>query len=131
MKNLLKKLHTISGITVEKDKKNPHFGNMYASLDAIVNALTPILQKNNLVVTHALNEWLLVTTVYDMESEESLSSSFPINALEPQKAWSAITYGKRYSLAALFNIVSDDDDDATLASTQKPAPALAKNNYWF
>lgn len=131
MKNLLKKLHTISGITVEKDKTNPHYGNKYASLDAIVNALTPILQKNNLVVTHALSEWLLVTTVYDMESEESLSSSFPINALEPQKAGSAITYGKRYSLAALFNIVSDDDDDATLASTQKQAPAPAKSNYWF
>lgn len=56
MKNLLKKLHTISGITVEKDKKNPHYGNMYASLDAIVNALTPILQKNNLVITHTLSE---------------------------------------------------------------------------
>lgn len=129
MENLLKKLHAISGITVEKDKKNPHFGNMYASLDAIVNTLTPILQKNNLIVSHSIIESVLITTVYDIDSDDMLSSNFPINTTEPQKVGSAITYGKRYSLAALFNIVSDDDDDATLASTQKQAPTPAKSNY--
>ena len=55
MKNILSKLHKISGITVDKDKKNPHFGNMYASLDNIVNTTSPILKENGLVVAHNMS----------------------------------------------------------------------------
>lgn len=131
MKNILAKLHKISGITVEKDKENPHFGNMYASLDAIVNALTPILKENGLVVTHSIIESILITTIHDVDSDNTISSNFPINTTEPQKVGSALTYGKRYNLAALFNIVSDDDDDATLGSTQKALPAKTNSNYGF
>jgi hypothetical protein len=38
---------------------------------------------------------------------------------------SAITYARRYSLAAILGIVSDEDDDANAAT---PAPAQAKQN---
>lgn len=121
MKNLLKKLHAISGITVEKDKKNPHFGNMYASLDGIVNTLSPILKEAGLVVTHEIiipdNGTFLRTTVHEVESGEAVSSFFPIATTEPQKVWSTLTYAKRYNLSALFNIVSDEDDDAELGQT--------------
>ena len=53
----------------------------------------------------------LETSVYDIESEEAIKSSFPITNPDPQKFGSAMTYGKRYNLSALLNIVSDEDDD--------------------
>lgn len=133
MKNILAKLHKISGITVDKDKKNPHFGNMYASLDNIVNTISPILKENGLVLAHAMSnvEWVtyLVTSIFDIESGEWLSSSFPIAVQEPQKVGSAITYWKRYNTSCLLNLVSDEDDDWN--ATKWVAPVKTTTNYWF
>lgn len=43
---------------------------------------------------------------------------FPIMATDPQKVGSAVTYYRRYALAALTGVVADVDDDGNTASQQ-------------
>ena len=42
---------------------------------------------------------------------------------------SAITYGKRYNLAAIANIAADEDDDANAANDKPVAPPEPKKAY--
>jgi len=87
------------------------------TLDNIVDTLNPELIKNWLLVTHFIQNGNLVTRIADIETEEELESFFPMNATDPQKVGSEITYWKRYNLVALFNICADEDDDWNKAST--------------
>jgi hypothetical protein len=100
---------------------NPHFKSQYMTLDELVRATNPVLQKHGLFVLHAMHEGFVITTVTHAESETFISSQIALPALtDPQKIGSAITYYKRYNLCALLNI-AEADDDANLAS----APDLA------
>jgi len=100
-------------ISVKKDAKNPFFKSDYVTLDQLVGVLTPLLNDNKLLVIHTNVEKGVLTKVIDVESSDFESSLFMIEGVnDPQKKWSAITYGKRYNLASLFNIISDRDDDA-------------------
>jgi hypothetical protein len=114
MKNILKKLYTIQGeqLKFKKDKTNPFFHSQYLTLDALNEGLNPILQKHKLVIYHYTENKEVKTSVADIESGETITSSFPIQeGLEPQKVGSTITYGKRYNVGQLFNIITDEDDD--------------------
>ena len=66
-----------------------------------------------IAIYHAMrDDGVLVTTLYDCEDDTKLESCFPrIESQDPQKLGSAITYGKRYNLGQLLNIVTDEDDD--------------------
>jgi hypothetical protein len=64
-----------------------------------------------------------VTCVVDTESGEMLQSMFPmIQSNDPQKIGSCISYGKRYNIGQIFNIITDRDDDGNEAS--KPEKAV-------
>lgn len=47
----------------------------------------------------------------DSPNEEVLSCELEITAKDAQRMWSDITYFKRYSLWAIFNIITDEDID--------------------
>lgn len=112
------------------NKKNPHFKSSYADLSAIRDAVTPALAKHGLAVTQTL-DWrdgaaFLVTRLVH-KGGGSIEGSYPLppNHGDPQKFGSALTYSRRYSLAALCNIASEEDDDGNAASaptrgTSKP-----------
>lgn len=118
---LYTKLFAIQGkVSVTKDGINPHFRSKYMTLDNIVETLQPMLNDNKLLVTHFIENGTLVTRVVDIETAETLDSHFPMNATDPQKVGSEITYGKRYNLVALFNICADEDDDANSCSKNVP-----------
>ena len=115
---LYTKLFAIQGkVSVTKDGINPHFRNKYMTLDNIVETLQPFLNENKLLVTHFIDNGTLTTRIVDIETAELLDSHFPMNATDPQKVGSEITYWKRYNLVALFNICADEDDDWNKAST--------------
>lgn len=122
MKNILKKLYEIQGMNLrfEKSAENPFFKSKYLPLEAIQEKLNPVLQEKGLVVFHQVRDNNVVTVVGETESGDALESAFPLPAgLDPQKVGSAITYGKRYNLGALFNIITDEDDDGNVTA-QKP-----------
>jgi hypothetical protein len=104
------------------DAANPHFGSRYATLAAHLEVVRPTLAKHGLAVMQPLSSeqpgTVTVTTVILHSSGERISTSLVFAVPpDPQKAGSAITYMRRYSLAAALGIVGDDDDDANAAST--------------
>jgi hypothetical protein len=102
------------------DKVNPHFKNKYATLAAIRDAITPTLTKNGISVIQptVMGEGVLVVTTRLMHSSgQWIESEYPIinDTNKPQAMGSALTYARRYSLAAICGIASDEDDDANAA----------------
>ena len=127
MKNLLKKLHKIQGLnlTFQKTEENPFYHSKYLPLEELQKKINPVLQDNGLVVFHYTKNSCVITEVADVDSGESITSEFPLQAgLDPQKVGSTITYAKRYSIGQIFNIITDEDDDAN-ASVASPEPRHA------
>ena len=106
-----------------KDKTNPHFKSKYADLASVKSSYQPALTEAGLSVVHALaykEALTLTTTVLHAESAEWIASDFPIPAgLKAQEIGSALTYGRRYNVCALLDIVAEDDDDGNAASGPK------------
>ena len=114
------------------DKVNPHFKNKYATLAAIRDAITPTLTKNGISVIQptVMGEGVLVVTTRLMHSSgQWIESEYPIinDTNKPQAMGSALTYARRYSLAAICGIASDEDDDANAAQDHGNGKAPAKN----
>ena len=99
-----------------KDSNNPFFKSKYADLVTIVKASRDALSKNALAVIQGLSakdqDWILETRL-EHSSGQWYETDFPIYIKEKtsQAIGSAVTYGKRYSLAAIIGVVSDDEDD--------------------
>jgi hypothetical protein len=109
-------------VPVIKDSTNPHFKNDYASLEAITEYVRPLLAKNGLAVLQGggemTNGGLSISTTLVHESGQWISSSLemPLEKATPQSAGSAITYGRRYGLAAFLALTTEEDDDGEAAS---------------
>jgi len=112
-----------------KNAKNPHFRNNYADLAEILNTVRPVFSRHGLslvqmpsfsdgvchvetLLTHASGEWI------------SNTASAPVGKLDAQGVGSAITYLRRYSLAAFCGIAQEDDDGN--AASQREAKPAAK-----
>ena len=106
---------------VTKDATNPFFKSKYATLDAVIKAVKPIMAKNGLAVIQG-NELdqngVVVTTLLTHSSGEWVESKLylPVTKQDPQGYGSAITYGRRYALSAILGISSDEDDDGNTQS---------------
>lgn len=109
---------------LEKDKANPYFKSKYLSLDKITNRVMPIAHANGLLIVQLVDGDQLVTQVIDIDSGDKIESKCNICSApgDPQKQGSAITYARRYSLGAIFQICTEDDDDANSASGRGQAP---------
>lgn len=116
------------------DAQNPHFRSKYATLASIMEACRTALSQNQIAViqgTSVIEDRVIVTTMLVHASGEFISDQLSMNIIKdsPQAIGSAITYARRYSLASLVGVVSDEDDDAEAAmpknqvkeNTQKPA----------
>lgn len=136
MKNLLKALagfHATCGPVI-KTSDNPFFKSRYASLEAIQEHVRKPLQLNGLVVTQTNKvsdgQAIVVSTVWHVESGESLYSEFPVvvGKHTAQDYGSAVTYAKRYSLTGLLNLtISDEDDDGNKATSSVASVASVAN----
>lgn len=102
------------------NKVNPHFKSKYADLAAIRDAVVPILSKHGLSIvqgTTAGGAFLVVTTRLMHSSGQWIQSDYPItnDTNKPQAMGSALTYARRYSLAAMGAIAAEEDDDGNAA----------------
>lgn len=111
----------------EKDGHNPHFGKAYSTLAGIWDACREPLTKNELCVIQELKSHadgkLFVVTILGHKSGQSHSCVCPVISQrnDMQGYGSAITYAKRYSLAAMVGVASAEDDDDGEGSKKKPA----------
>lgn len=116
-KALVKFQSEISG--VEMNAINPFYKSKYADLITIIKTAKPILTKNGLAFTQLVNKdetGGVITTMLMHESGQWLAANtnYPING-KPQEQGSAITYMRRYALAAILGIAADPDDDGEAA----------------
>ncbi len=112
---------------VGKDATNPFFKSKYASLSNILDAINDPLNESGLTFCQfPSGDHGLTTIIMHAESGEFISSCYEMKPIkdDPQSRGSAITYQRRYALAAIFGLNIDDDDDANEASKEpekKPA----------
>ena len=102
------------------DATNPFLKNKYASLGSVIDTAKPILEKHGLSVSqvavgdgkavgvttilmHSSGEWLEGTISLDVGDEKGKSTA--------QVAGSILTYLRRYSLASILNMYTDEDTD--------------------
>lgn len=112
---------------VAKNATNPHFRNSYADLAAILDEVSGPLSKYGLAVTQTADvkfepviEQFLVTTLMH-SSGQFIRSYYHLNPIkkDPQGYGGAMTYARRYCLAAIVGVAQTDDDGHTAS---QPAP---------
>lgn len=101
---------------LKKNGKNPHFKNEYSTLDDIRDATLEALTRHGVIVVHTsiveAEFTILVTSVVHAESSSHAQARFFIDNDAPQKMGSAMTYGRRYNIVNLLDLIADVDDDA-------------------
>lgn len=101
-----------------KDATNPFFKSKYADLEAVWDACRAPLQANGLTVTqfpgYAMGDppFATLTTVLIHDSGEWIAGTAgaPLKQPDAQSVGSALTYLRRYALAAVVGVVAEDDD---------------------
>jgi hypothetical protein len=127
---------------VAKTASNPYFKSKYAPLDAIVDATRPILAKHGLAIQQQplfSDGAAGVETIIIHKSGFETSSILllPLKDQSPQGVGSAITYARRYALAAVLGLATEEDDDGNVgtglskderikANIESSRPAVAK-----
>lgn len=116
-----------------KASVNPHFKSKYADLAEVLNTVRPVFASCGLSFVQMpsfLDGVVSVETMLVHESGEWISetASSPITKQDAQGVGSAITYLRRYSLAAFAGIAQEDDDaNASVGKTQPKQVAAPLN----
>jgi hypothetical protein len=109
-----------------KDATNPHFRSKYADLASIRDACRPLAKYGiaHLQPTRAEGPHVTVTTLLLHSSGEWIAEDLTLTAGQntPQAVGSAITYGRRYGLAAMVGIAPEDDDGEAAEPRNAQAP---------
>ena len=136
-----------------KSADNPYFKSKYAGLDEVIEASRNILNKHGIAVTQTVEytpevtrkgevsedkyttpqQTLLVTTL--LYREQSIRSVIPLNYKlgDMQSFGSALTYARRYGLASICCLATEDslDDDGNKAVGKEKVAAKVnkRSNY--
>ncbi len=106
-----------------KDAANPFFKSKYADLHSTWDACKDALNKNGLSVVQTMEDQFLITTLLHTSGQWIEGACPLINTKgDMQGLGSAVSYARRYSIAAICGVVSEDDDAQT--AVEKP-----KNEY--
>lgn len=107
------------------NRVNPHFKSKYADLSSVLDAIRLPLSSNGLSIVQTMqtNEYgMFLQTTLMHSSGQYITSEYPLpgpNA-KAHEIGSALTYGRRYSIAALICNSADEDDDGNSAMADKP-----------
>jgi len=118
---------------VHADSTNPFHKNKYASLGAHLEAIKPIFAKHGLAVMQfptSCDKSIGVNTVIIHESGASIEESICIpvgESIKGQEAGAIISYLRRYALASVAGVATEDDDAEINRVAQGGAPALRTN----
>lgn len=112
-KNIYQKLHEakLEIGKVAKNAKNPHFKNTYADLNALIEAVEPILLEKGLVLLQPIKDGKVFTIITDINTATFVESYIDLTSgLTAQALGSQITYFRRYTLSSLMTLQAIDDD---------------------
>lgn len=126
----------------KKDSSNPFFKSKYADLSSVDAAIGPALEANGLgyvQVSHVADSAASVETIIIHESGETFACgpvTVPVSKGDAQAFGSAMTYARRYSLAAAFGVCPEDDDGnaaakaapKTIAQESQPSGKILPND---
>lgn len=119
---------------IAKDRTNPFHKSKYATLDAVLDAVRPVLNRHGLVLTQSViapdrdetghvAAFTIQTTLLH-ESGEHMESTvvMPLAKSDPQGAGGAITYGRRYGIQLMLGVTADEDNDGNDTAPAKKSP---------
>ena len=110
---------------VTKNANNPHFKKSYADLNAIIEAVEPILLENGLLLLQPIHGNSVCTQIIDVDSGTMIESCMDLpTGLDPQKMGSAITYYRRYTLQSILSLQAVDDDGHSASQPVKEQPKV-------
>ena len=102
---------------VSFNSTNPFYKSQYADLGAVIETAKPVLKNNGLAVSQLVEGdtgQVGITTMLLHESGEFISSfvTIPVAGQNiAQESGKAITYLRRYALAAILGLYADQDSD--------------------
>lgn len=108
------------------DRANPFFKSKYATLNSIWDAIRKPLADNGLAVVQTpdqLDGDVILRTLLVHGSGQWIASDLRMHPAkaDPQGIGSALSYARRYALAAMVGATSDEDDDGNGATEPQPA----------
>ena len=109
-----------------KAHTNPHYKSKYADLGDVLAVVRPALNAEGIAVTQAIETTGPVTVLAThllFADGDRISSSVPLDmGGKPQEIGSALSYLRRYALAALVGVAPEDDDDGNTAGERQVRP---------
>ena len=120
MKRILKIQKEIG--VLSKKSENPFFKSQYLDLNDLINAVQPLLHKEDLTLLQPIRDGFVKSIIFDTKSNQALATSeiqLP-DIKDPQKLGSAITYFRRYTLKSLLAIAEKDDVGNLASKESKP-----------
>ena len=111
-------VHKGKTASIKSDKGS--YGYSYADLSDVTAAIMPLLSKHGLSFSCAprltdKGGYELVGVLMHVSGGQ-LEGALPLTGGTPQQLGSSITYMRRYLLGSMTGVVTDDDDDARLAT---------------
>lgn len=118
------------------DSDNPYYKSKYIALADLIKEVRPVLAKFGLAIIQGVSgdgeKAVIITTRIIHESGEWIEEAFTMPVVAkgakeatPQDYGAAVTYARRYSLAGILGVASEEDDDANSISVQKPIDRTA------
>jgi hypothetical protein len=120
---------------ITKGSDNPFFKSKYADLNTHLEAVEPLLHKNGMILLQPIQIIDGVNTVSSIiihaKSGQKVSSSMKlIGENDMQKAGSAVTYARRYTLGALLSMRAEDDDgESAVGRTSSKSKSTKKASF--
>ena len=129
---------------IKVDSKNSHLGNKYASLSAHLDAIKPIFAKHGLaimqpmmydpigavgietILLHKNGGYMVFPICVSAPVEKGKNKEgqeYEKRGFTPQQVGGLTTYLRRYNLASVAGVATDDDDGSISSS---PAPSSTR-----
>ena len=109
-----------------KQSKNPFFNSSYADLGSVWNVCKKPLADNGLTIIQTCDRSpdksvLILETTLLHKSGQFITGTMtmPMDKQTPQAMGSAMSYAKRYSLAAMVGVVTAEEDDDAESATSR------------
>lgn len=118
--------------TAKIPTKNGTMNLVYADINAILEAVEPILLENDLLLLQPIQNDSVCTQIIDIDSGAMIESYMKLPAtVQPKDMGSAITYYRRYTLQSALSLqaVDDDAEKATTPIQPKAKPTLEAERF--
>ena len=113
---------------VTKNAQSHH--SKYADLNAILDAVEPILLENGMILLQPIHGNSVCTQIIDIDSGDMLESCMDLpQGVNPQNMGSAITYYRRYTLQSALSLQAVDDDGEKASKEEVVKETLSNERF--